>query len=217
MCTNRPPPRITQAQGEAPRLLDPHKDNPHKFGAQTRQAQPSGPSGTPNLNGRPTPTPKSSGDWISNSSTSSASYAQSTISSSFTFSSTTTDLSQSSAIFDSQRRSEENAGPVNALSVKLKKLYRQISALEERVSKGDVEEEADRDRDGHIVLMKGRQLNGSPPRDNSKVGDDEAELEKWKKLIGDHKECVMAKISHRHCRSHQTRSDSLITCITCSP
>ncbi|KAH8108120.1 hypothetical protein BXZ70DRAFT_997629 [Cristinia sonorae] len=175
-----------QSRGEPPRLFDPRKDNPHKFSAQTRPAQAAAPSSTsPNLNGRPTPTPKSSGDYVSASSTSSASYAQSTISSNFTLSSNTTDSSQSSAIFDSQRRSEDSAGPVNALSVKLKKLYRTISALEDKVAKGDAVDE-ETDRDGHRVLMKSRQPNGSPRQD--KVADEEAEREKWKKLIGDHKE-----------------------------
>ncbi|THH33993.1 hypothetical protein EUX98_g312 [Antrodiella citrinella] len=171
-----------QSRGEAPRLFDHRKDDPTKFGAQVRTIQP---SGSPNLNGRPTPTPKSSGDCVSASSTSSASYAHSSVSSNFTLGSTTTDSSQSSAIFDSQRRSEDSAGPVNALSFKLKRLYRTISGLEEKVTKAD---EEDRNRNGHSrVLMKNRQPNASPNQD-IQVTDEEAERERWKALIADHKE-----------------------------
>lgn len=177
-----------QSRGDQHRLFDPRRDNPHKFGAHTRPAQPAPSSGSPNLNGRPTPTPKSSGDYISASSTSSASYAQSTISSSFTFSSNTTDSSASSAIFDSQRRSEESAGPVNALSVKLKRLYRTISSLEDKVAKGNEAPEDEPDRDGHRMGVLQRADGGQGQE--VKGGDEDAEREKWKKLITDHKEYV---------------------------
>ena len=206
-----------QSRGEAPRLFDPRKDNPHKFAAQARPV-PAGPSGSPNLNGRPTPTPKSSGDYVSASSTSSVSYAQSTISSSFTFSSTTTDSSQPSAIFDSQRRSEDSTGSANALSSQLKRLYRTISALEDRVAKGDAADE-EADRDGHRLLMKGRPQSNGSPRQEQMAADEEAEREKWRKLIADHKECVTVircrfryvtdtSFLHQTRRSHASYVDS---------
>ncbi|KAL4251674.1 hypothetical protein ABKN59_003762 [Abortiporus biennis] len=169
--------------GEGPRLFDPRKDNPHKF-----LPRPPGQAPPSALSNRPTPTPKSSGDYISASSTSSASYAHSTISSNFTLSSTTTDSSTGSALFDNARRSEESTGPSGALSMQLKRTYRNITTLEDRIKTGDRDRERDDevDRDGQRmgVLMLGRQANGIA----EVRGDEEAEKERWKQAMNIHKE-----------------------------
>ncbi|KAI0078154.1 hypothetical protein K474DRAFT_1706708 [Panus rudis PR-1116 ss-1] len=180
-----PPPRPSASRpaGDAHRLFDPKKDNPTKF-----LSRPSGPTSSPNANGRVPPTPKSSGDYISASSTSSASYAHSTISSNFTLSSTTTDSSASSAIFDHERRSEESSGQTSALSNQLKKVYRSISQLEERIKGEDHlrsrDDDVDRDAARVGVLVKSKQPNGAPAQE---VKGREEE-DKWKRAISDHKE-----------------------------
>ena len=81
------PPRVhpTQPSRGVPeahrQLFDPRKHDAVLFSTQHRQHNGPAPlNGSPNV-GRPTPTPKSSGDWVSASSTSSTSYAQSEISS----------------------------------------------------------------------------------------------------------------------------------------
>ncbi len=171
--------------GDAPRLFDPRKDNP--FSVLTRPNGNSG--GSPSI-GRPTPTPKSSGDWVSASSTSSASYAHSTISSNFTLSSTTTDSSTSSALFDSAPpRSEDSTGP-SALSIQLKRLYRDILHLENRVT-GE-----DRDRDGQDDAERDVQRVGVLMKANGVANevkrlDEETEKERWRKAVADHKECAI--------------------------
>ncbi|KAH9917118.1 uncharacterized protein BXZ73DRAFT_80879 [Epithele typhae] len=123
-------------------LFDPRKHDAVQFSAQNRHNA----TVTPLPSGRPTPTPKSSGDWVSASSTSSASYAHSSISSKFTLSSATDSSSASSALFDSSnpagQRSEDSASSANAFSRKLKEVYRTISGLETRLLGSD----KDRDR-----------------------------------------------------------------------
>ena len=118
-------------------LFDPRKHDAVLFSSQNRHQGATGPMGNSPNTGRPTPTPKSSGDWVSASSTSSASYAHSTISSNFTLSSATDSSSASSALFDSSnpagRRSEDSASSANAFSRKLKEIYRTISNLESRL------------------------------------------------------------------------------------
>ncbi|KAJ8482289.1 hypothetical protein ONZ51_g5452 [Trametes cubensis] len=160
------------------------------FSTQHRQHNGPAPlNGSPNV-GRPTPTPKSSGDWVSASSTSSASYAQSTISSNFTLSSATTDSSSaSSALFDSSnpsRRSEDSTSSANAFSRKLKEVYRTISNLESKLlgSDRDRERADDSERGSHRpgVLIKGRPLSGTPRA----IASDEEESERWRKLVSDH-------------------------------
>lgn len=145
-------------------LFDHRKDDPVRFSVFVRPSSTNG--------GRPTPTPKSSGDYVSASSTSS--YAPSLASSSFTLSSGTTDgSSASSALFD--RKPSEDPGN-NAFAVQLKKLYRGISALETRILNEDIDETG---------LDEGRVKVQSRTKE---VTDDEAEKQKWKKLIGDHKQ-----------------------------
>ena len=135
------PPRIHQASRDARdqhrQLFDPRKHDAVLFSAQNRQHSTSAPMvGSPST-GRQPPMPKSSGDWVSASSTSSASYAHSTISSNFTLSSATDSSSASSVLFDSSnptgRRSEDSASSANAFSRKLKEIYRTIRGLESRL------------------------------------------------------------------------------------
>ncbi|KAI9064193.1 hypothetical protein FKP32DRAFT_1603074 [Trametes sanguinea] len=172
-------------------LFDPRKHDAVLFSAQNRQHGVVAPvNGSPNM-GRPTPTPKSSGDWVSASSTSSASYAQSTISSNFTLSSATTDSSSaSSALFDSSnpsRRSEDSTSSANAFSRKLKEVYRMISGLEGKILGKDRERdrEDDSERGTHRpgVLIKGRPASSNVPR---AAASEEEESERWRKLVADH-------------------------------
>ncbi|KAI8998858.1 hypothetical protein BD414DRAFT_476257 [Trametes punicea] len=172
-------------------LFDPRKHDAVLFSAQNRQHGVAAPlNGSPNI-GRTPPTPKSSGDWVSASSTSSASYAQSTISSNFTLSSATTDSSSaSSALFDSSnpsRRSEDSASSANAFSRKLKEVYRTISNLESKLLGNDRDRERgdDSERAMHRpgVLIKGRPTNVNAPR---AVSTEEEESERWRKLVSDH-------------------------------
>ncbi|KAI0928296.1 hypothetical protein AcW2_004349 [Taiwanofungus camphoratus] len=180
-------------------LFDHRKDDPVRFSVLARP--PASPNAihalagsNPNI-GRPTPTPKSSGDYVSASSTSSASYAQSTISSNFTLSSATTDSSAPSALFDTNgRRSEDSSSSTNAFSMQLKKLYRAISALEAKILGTD--KDAERDEEGERseqrvgVLVKGRPgaVGASVAGKEVKGGEEEVEKEKWRKLMADHKE-----------------------------
>ncbi|CAL1704092.1 unnamed protein product [Somion occarium] len=178
--THQPAQSSRAAGGDGHRLFDPRKDNPTKFFPR---------GGSPNMSSRPTPTPKSSGDYISASSTSSASYAHSFISSNFTLSSTTTDSSASSAIFDHERRSEESSGQTSALSNQLKRVYRSISTLEEKLKSEDwdFDEEVERESGRVGVLVKSKLANGSPVQE-VKGSSEEQERERWKKIINRHKE-----------------------------
>jgi protein SMG6 len=143
-------------------LFDHRKDDPVRF-AVSVLARPS------SNGGRPTPTPKSSGDYVSASSTSS--YAHS-MTSSFTLSSGTTDNSSaSSALFDGKPREDPSN---NAFAVQLKKLYRSISALETKILNEDSDDHLDEGR----VLLQGR---------GREVSDEDLQQQKWMKLIVDHK------------------------------
>ncbi|EED78536.1 predicted protein [Postia placenta Mad-698-R] len=184
------PPAQSRAAPDAHRqLFDHRKDDPVKFSVLTRPQASSNVGGSPS-SGRPTPTPKSSGDYVSASSTSSASYAHSTISSNFTLSSATTDSSAPSSLFDNAghaRRSEDSASSTNAFSMQLKKLYRAISALEAKIlgedRDKDREDDGERDVQRVGVLLKGRP---GPGGTETKVGEDESE--RWRRLMIDHKE-----------------------------
>ena len=144
------------------RLFDFRKDDPVRFNV----LRPTPPNGN-----RPSPTPKSSGEYVSASSTSS--YAHSITSSSFTLSSTTDGSSASSALFDGDRpREHANSG---AFAQQLKKLYRGITTLESRLLMEDGKEPVD----------EGRTLK----RPNEATSDtDESEQEKWQKFVKDHKQ-----------------------------
>jgi hypothetical protein len=63
----------------------------------------------------------------------------------------------------------------NAFAVQLKKLYRGISALEGKILK----DEADDGLDDGRVVVQGR---------GKEVTDEDPEVQKWNKLIGDHKQ-----------------------------
>jgi protein SMG6 len=62
--------------------------------------------------------------------------------------------------------------------VQLKKLYRGISALETKILKEDAEDGGP--EDGRVVVQ-GR---------GKEVTDEDPEVQKWNKLIGDHKQYV---------------------------
>ncbi|KAK0199205.1 hypothetical protein DFS33DRAFT_1388905 [Desarmillaria ectypa] len=154
------PSRNGPEKAAARQLFNHRKDDPVRFSVLAR---------TP---GRPPPTPKSSGDYISASSTSS--YAASQTSSSFTLSSTTDGSSASSALFEGQRKVGRGARH-QCFAVQLKKLYRTITSLESKVNQDDLEENEDSSR----ILLKGKE-----------VENEDLEKEKWKKKISDHKSLV---------------------------
>ena len=98
---------LREASAHQRQLFDHRKDDPVRFSVLPRPSSTNG--------NRPVPTPKSSADYVSASSTSS--YAHSQVSSNFTLSSNTTDgSSASSAVFD--RPNEEHRN--NAFTVQLK-------------------------------------------------------------------------------------------------
>ncbi|KAI9455599.1 hypothetical protein BJY52DRAFT_638264 [Lactarius psammicola] len=134
-------------------LFDPRKHDPVSFSAaQARK-----------------PAPKHSGDYASVSSVSS--YANSIVSSNFTLSSSTTDGSSApSSLFDHKPREESKT---SAFSAQLKKLYRDISALETKIltDSGEPQDES------RIVIK------GGPS-----VGTEDAEKARWKKATDDHKQ-----------------------------
>ncbi|KAJ3935434.1 MAG: hypothetical protein NXY57DRAFT_912951 [Lentinula lateritia] len=156
----KPSPGVTrERERDAParQLFDHRKDDPVRFAVFARPQ-------------RPIPTPKSSGEYIS---------AASSISSSFTLSSATDDSSASSAIFDQSRpnaKSEDSA--TNAFSNQLKRLYRNITSLENRIKDEDVETEDD-----------SRYTNRILSKEKDRTQENE-EAEKWSKRIEDHKRLV---------------------------
>ncbi|KAI0721532.1 hypothetical protein C8T65DRAFT_705109 [Cerioporus squamosus] len=174
-------------------LFDPRKHDAVLFSSQNRHNGGTGSLGNSPSTGRPTPTPKSSGDWVSASSTSSASYAHSTISSSFTLSSATDSSSASSALFDSSnpagRRSEDSASSANAFSRKLKEVYRTISGLESRLLGSERERERAEDSERTAqrvgVLIKGRPGSSGTSKD---AVTEESESERWRKLVLEHQQ-----------------------------
>ncbi|KAF7359539.1 PINc domain-containing protein [Mycena sanguinolenta] len=119
-----PPPRETTGR----QLFDHRKDDPVRFV----------------LRGKPTPTPKSSGEYVSASSTSS--YANSMASSTFTLSSTTDGSSASSALFDRKSNPAADDRSTNVFAIQLKKLYRAITDLETKVKQEDSDETEDSGR-----------------------------------------------------------------------
>ncbi|KAH7902875.1 hypothetical protein BJ138DRAFT_1200323, partial [Hygrophoropsis aurantiaca] len=141
------------------RLFDHRKDDPVRFSVIARL----------------TPTPKSSGDYVPASPTSS--YAHS-ISSSFTSSGAIDNSSASSALFEGNSREDSNN---NAFAVQLKKFYRNISTLEPKITNEDADENADEGR----VLLHGR---------GREANSEELEQQKWVKLIADHKQ--LAELMH---------------------
>ncbi|KAL5511564.1 hypothetical protein ACEPAH_4781 [Sanghuangporus vaninii] len=149
------------------RLFDYRKDDPVRFHVLRA---------TPVNGNKPTPTPKSSGEYVSASSTSS--YAHSITSSSFTLNSTTDGSSASSALFDEQPREHASS---SAFAQQLKKLYRGISNLESRLLREDVKET----EEGRVTLKRPNEAMIDP---------EEAEREKWRKFVADHK--LLAESMH---------------------
>ena len=145
-------------------LFDPHKHDPVSFStAQARK-----------------PAPKHSGDYASVSSASS--YATSVVSSNFTLSSSTTDGSSApSSLFDNHKPREESK--TSAFSAQLKKLYRDISALETKIL-ADSGEPQDESR----IVIKG----------GPSIGAEDAEKARWKKATDDHKKYVSLFLSNLH-------------------
>ncbi|KAG6840703.1 hypothetical protein C0991_004947 [Blastosporella zonata] len=155
----------------ARQLFDHRKDDPVRFSVLARPVR---------------PVSKSSGDYVSASSTSS--YANS-VSSAFTLSSTTDGSSASSALFDrpggSGNRGDDGAN--NVFSIQLKKLYRAITNLETKVKMEDAD---DRDaEDGASARNEPRvTLKGKLPDNSATSNNDDAEREKWKVQIDRHKQ-----------------------------
>jgi hypothetical protein len=169
--------------GNHHQLFDHRKDDPVRFSVLAR------PGASPS---RRPPTPKSSGEWVSGSSASS--YAASQASSSFTLSSTTDGSSASSAIFDGRGGQgkptpSEEAGN-NVFAVQLKKLYRAITTLENKIKQEDEEVEGEfTPAPSSKILVKGKE--GTTVQTISEpLNEDEAEKEMWKKRIADHKRSV---------------------------
>ncbi|KAJ7172704.1 hypothetical protein C8R46DRAFT_1086975 [Mycena filopes] len=154
-----PPPR--DATGR--QLFDHRKDDPVRFV----------------LRGKPTS--KSSGEYVSASSTSS--YANSMASSNFTLSSTTDGSSASSALFDRKSHPNGDDRGTNVFAIQLKKLYRAITDLETKVKQEDSDETED---SGRVFLKAKEGQEDEVERDK--------EREKWKRQIEDHKE--LAEIIH---------------------
>ncbi|KAI0029640.1 hypothetical protein K488DRAFT_35566, partial [Vararia minispora EC-137] len=139
------------ARAPAQRQLFDHKrDDPVRFNARSKP---------------PVPTPRSSGDYISSAS---SYYTPSIASSSFTLSSSTTEgSSDPSSIFDSNRAEPK---PSNVFTVQLKKLYRDITSLETKIMRDELDESGE---EGRVLLR------GAPTED--------AESARWQKTIQDHK------------------------------
>ena len=119
---SRPQPHSPQRENaQQHQLFDHRKDDPVRFSNMTR------PDGTPQVTKPLTPSPRSSVDYISASSTSS--YAQSTLSSNFTLS---TDGSSTSSASSEGKPQSETTGTV--ISAQLKHLYCKTSLMEAKVS-----------------------------------------------------------------------------------
>ena len=161
------PEAISAADSYAPRgghsarqLFNHRKDDPVRFSVLAR------PSNAPN--DRPIPSSKSSVDCASASSTSS--YAPSSLSSSFTLSSNTDTSSASSALFEKKEPGND------AFAGQLKRIYRNITALESKIANEDAAEEA-REEAGRITL-KGKTKD---------IADEDREQQRWLKVIAVHK------------------------------
>lgn len=164
-----PAPRQREDRGGGSRqLFDYRKDDPVRFSVLARPQTTSTPSS------RATPTVKPSGDYISASSTSSNNASQT--SSVFTLSSTTDGSSASSNLFDGRPKEEDSGN--NIFGKQLKRLYRNITELESRIQQEDANDDEEM---GRGVLLKGKEPMAA-----------DAEKEKWKKQIADHKECAFS-------------------------
>ena len=136
------------------RLFDPKRDPPVRFAVLARPAE------------KPAPSHRSSGDYVSASSTSISSYPPSLGSSAFTF--TSASSSSSSAPF-----SKDKEDPNSPVVAQLKKLYRQISHAERKLldeKHDDAVEEPAR----VVVQTREHPVTEAP--------------DPWSRLIAEHKE-----------------------------
>lgn len=143
-------------------LFDPSKDDPVRFGVRVQQG-----------GIRMTPTPKSSGEYISTGSTSS--YAAS-IGSSFTLSSGTSSSAPSS-LFEQQRAADSGSSE-NAFAQHLKQAYRKISALETKIMNATDDHEEQETR----ITVKVRKEENEELRDGPK--------DHWAVMLEQHMEYV---------------------------
>jgi len=190
------------SRGNARQLFEHRKDNPVRFSVLARPlpAQQSQAQITLVLSGMivTRPTPKyPPNDHISASSTSS--YAASISSSAFTLSSTTDGLSASSALFEGHGGQGQGNGTDDSrnsvFSIQLKKLYKALSNLETKIKQEEsFVGSSTEDVDGingfggkeKSLIIKGKGKETTVPY----VEPGEAERERWKKNINDHKECI---------------------------
>ena len=162
----RAQPVRNNATNAARQLFDYRRDDPVHFKTPQRTQGPTSPSA-----GRPkklTPTPKSSGDYVSAGSASSYSAS---ISSNFSLS--TDGSSQSSALFDRPGRAATDDSTASAFSQQLKFIYRHITTLESKIQQDESEDQDEMDAP---VVLKGRELSR-----------EDLEKEKWLKKVEDHK------------------------------
>ena len=165
--TNLPRNLRNHAINSARQLFDHRRDDPVHFKTPHRTP---GPTSSPATHTEKlTPTPKSSGDYISAGSASS--YAASISSSNFSLS--TDGSSQSSALFDRPGRAATDDSTASAFSQQLKFIYRHITSLESKIQQ---EESEDQDEMDPRVVLKGRELSR-----------EDLETEKWLKKVKDHK------------------------------
>jgi protein SMG6 len=144
------------------RLFDPKRDPPVRFAVLTR---PAGVSAE-----KPAPSHRSSGDYVSASSTSISSYPPSLGSSAFTL--TSASSSSSSAPF-----SKEKEDPNSPVVAQLKKLYRQISQAERKLL-DDKQDDAIDEPARVVVQSREHPITEAP--------------DPWSRLISEHKESVPA-------------------------
>ena len=95
--------------------------------------------------------------------------------------------------------------------MQLKKLYRAISDLEKKIlgeqRDKDIDEDGERNPQTVGILVKGRPGSASGVAGGAEVRGVEDEGEKWKRLLADHKECVL--ISSSRSRVANRFADSL--------
>jgi protein SMG6 len=154
-------------------LFDPRKDDPVRFQVLARSGGGGGGGSSAAVSPGARHKAPSHADWISAGS--SSSYAQSAASSSFTLSSTTDGSSASGASGPGRTTRTDDTGKSgsSAFSEQLKRLYRGITALEEKLVREDA---VDSNEDVRVVL-----------RGQEAPVDEDAQIERWKKTIADHK------------------------------
>lgn len=162
--TSGSPPKGRSQQRPDPagsrRLFDPKRDPPVRFALLTRPASAAVE--------KPAPSHRSSGDYVSASSTSISSYPPSLGSSAFTL--TSASSSSSSAPF-----SKDKEDPNSPVVAQLKKLYRQISHAERKLL-DDKQDDANEEPARVVVQSRDHPITEAP--------------DPWSRLIAEHKEWV---------------------------